>query len=414
MSKAISANQTLSIKSEGNQANLLSKASMDNSDFYSYLQIADELYNCSTPYSKHWISVLSCDMVINCDGHQDEVLCEYQTDQCGQDSIQAGDKCWTVVKNTNITSWDQAYDECQSRGQTLLNLPSITDIGVMFRLINLANSNTNSEGLFTGLHTTQRPKQTPLLTWMYSKSLFWSDKSVAANILYPRYGVFYVFQKEVCGYLYKHRYDVELDECGTNREIEGNLTVVCERPIKDQSESSRSSINSVVIAHLNHSITIQNRNRVKDVKNKLFLNTKRCSKGHYAKNYLACSHDSNCGVQLHQSSCPQGEHNVPMFQCSAASTHTVHYTDVCNYEFNCPDKSDESFCTFDTCPLDSVHCSNGECVPIEELCSGAVFCLDASDQLMQFCDTDSYFIRMMPAPNKIDYRTGFKVQVGSV
>ena len=197
-------------------------------------------------------------MTIHCDGQQDEVLCEYQTDQCGEESIQAGDKCWTVVKNINISSWDEAYDECRSRGQTLLNLPSMTDIDVMFRLINLVNSKIYNVGLFTGLHTTERPKETPLLTLMYAKSLFWSDGSVAMNILYPRYGFVFVFQKKVCGYFYKHRYDVEIQECGEDRETKGKLTIVCERPVrKNLMTEEKGSLRKTM---LNHTILLQNSN----------------------------------------------------------------------------------------------------------------------------------------------------------
>ncbi|KAL8623880.1 hypothetical protein ACOMHN_050595 [Nucella lapillus] len=85
-------------------------------------------------------------------------------------------------------------------------------------------------------------------------------------------------------------------------------------------------------------------------------------------------------VQPSQEECLQKseEPRVDLFSCQTASSYFVHYTLLCDHTFDCPDASDESFCTFDKCPQDK--CRNGQCFEYNRRCDGSPQCLDSSDE----------------------------------
>ncbi|PVD27177.1 hypothetical protein C0Q70_12331 [Pomacea canaliculata] len=67
-----------------------------------------------------------------------------------------------------------------------------------------------------------------------------------------------------------------------------------------------------------------------------------------------------------------------MFVCLDDSS-SLPYSLVCDFRPDCPDKSDESFCTRDP-HCDGFRCRNGQCIKISKRCDVDRDCWDASDE----------------------------------
>lgn len=52
-----------------------------------------ERWNCSVPFWATFERHFPCDMEVDCDGEQDEVVCPYYTPVCGGGKFVAGDLC---------------------------------------------------------------------------------------------------------------------------------------------------------------------------------------------------------------------------------------------------------------------------------------------------------------------------------
>ena len=66
-------------------------------------QLSDNLYNCSVPQLHSFKPLLNCNMVRECQGNEDEEDCGYYSNDCGDGAVDAGTKCYTIVRRRMIT-----------------------------------------------------------------------------------------------------------------------------------------------------------------------------------------------------------------------------------------------------------------------------------------------------------------------
>ena len=74
-------------------------------------QLSDNLYNCSVPHFHSFKPLLSCNMVRECQGDEDEKECGYHSNDCGEGAVDAGTKCYRFVRRGGARSWNEAYSE---------------------------------------------------------------------------------------------------------------------------------------------------------------------------------------------------------------------------------------------------------------------------------------------------------------
>ena len=85
-------------------------------------QLSDNLYNCSVPHFHSFKPLLSCNMVTECQGNEDEKDCGYHSNDCGDGATDAGTKCYRFVRRGVTTTWNDAYYECSENNENLVVL----------------------------------------------------------------------------------------------------------------------------------------------------------------------------------------------------------------------------------------------------------------------------------------------------
>lgn len=92
--------------------------------------------------------------------------------------------------------------------------------------------------------------------------------------------------------------------------------------------------------------------------------------------------------------CPNGEDEVNdcgesgtcglgKFMCKDGTC--INWKDRCNFNYECPDKSDEEDCPPQLCHSDEFQCRDGTCIPNSLECDGQNDCLDFSDEINNHC-----------------------------
>ena len=85
-------------------------------------QLSENLYNCSVPHFHSFKPLLSCNMVTECQGNEDEEDCSYHSDECGDGAADAGTKCYRFVQRGGNPSWSDANYHCVKNKQNLVTL----------------------------------------------------------------------------------------------------------------------------------------------------------------------------------------------------------------------------------------------------------------------------------------------------
>ena len=85
-------------------------------------QLSDSLYNCSVPHFHSFKPLLSCNMVTECQGNEDEEDCDHHSNACGDGAVDAGTKCYRFVRRGVTTTWGEASYECSQHNQNLVTM----------------------------------------------------------------------------------------------------------------------------------------------------------------------------------------------------------------------------------------------------------------------------------------------------
>ena len=91
-------------------------------------QLSDNLYNCSVPHFHSFKPLLSCSLVREYQGNEDEKDCGYFSNGCGDGAVDAGTKFYRFVRRGVTTTWADAYNEFSENNQYLIMLATQDEV----------------------------------------------------------------------------------------------------------------------------------------------------------------------------------------------------------------------------------------------------------------------------------------------
>ena len=332
-------------------------------------QLSDNLYNCSVPHFHSFKPLLSCNLVRECQGNEDEEDCGYHSNDCGDGAVDAGTKCYRFVRRGGARSWNGAYSECIQSNWNLVTLATPEEFRV-FR--NIMASVRNPSRLCIGAQLLRRAADFAakamyklLWQWVDGRTAFFLN--ITGKPSPPR-----------CAYYSPDIGAVVSDECVQSREAD----IVCEF-----SKPNTLSVNTTVV-NLVSSVTADLDDTVWNV------SMVQCPSGHVTRDFLSCDTRGQCGANEFMTSCHSGSVTVAMFVCER-SHQSLHYSLVCDHIQHCDDNTDEDFCPFFPCPFSWFRCQSGQCITTDQLCDGKWDCYDGWDE---DCESQTLLFRMEAFP----------------
>ncbi|KAL8617016.1 hypothetical protein ACOMHN_014187 [Nucella lapillus] len=310
--------------------------------------IAEDLFDCSVPHFQDFAHHLNCNLAVNCIGKEDEMNCDYTSEECGPGHIDAGDKCYTYSRLQRGLSWYEAYSYCLASNQTLVS-PSNRQEWENFVDMTLYGRKVST--VYTGLRTAQATAAA--VPALYQTMWQWSDKTLGLYIHLD------VQRNSVpaCTKYVPSAHRMQTASCVKARDSR----YVCEA----WKSSVDLSPDSLVMPALDSNYTWS--------KN---VSVVSCPSGHVVRDFLLCDLQSHCQEDRYASPCVV-KGPIPLFQCDHSSQ-SIHYTLVCDFRLDCSDGSDESWCSPGQCAEDS--CRSGQCISNDDRCDGMLHCVDASDE----------------------------------
>ncbi|KAK7497049.1 hypothetical protein BaRGS_00011785, partial [Batillaria attramentaria] len=304
------------------------------------------LYNCSVPYYPSFQQHLQCNLVVQCQGGEDEIDCPYTTADCGLGLIDAGDKCYKYIEERREITWYDAFDKCMEQNARLVSPQTPTEWKAFQEVLLFG---MNSSALYVGLQTSESS-----LGLMYREVWQWADRTMA---YFNRALIQSQLPKPACAFLppvYREIFSTTI--CGLPMRMG---FVLCE-------------FEKHVVANLQYKPSEMNDSSEWE---EIFV---RCPNGHIVPDFLSCDVASDCSAESYLASCwTPAAGNIHMFVCDA-SLQTLPYTLVCDHREDCPGGSDEGFCVYQACP--QRQCRNGQCVTFDQWCDNMAHCVDGSDE----------------------------------
>ena len=98
-------------------------------------QLSDNLYNCSVPHFHSFKPLLSCNLVRECRGNEDEKDCGYYSNGCGDGAVDAGTKFYRFVRRGVTTTWADAHNEFSENNQYLVMLATQDEVRRFRRIV---------------------------------------------------------------------------------------------------------------------------------------------------------------------------------------------------------------------------------------------------------------------------------------
>ena len=317
-------------------------------------QLSENLYNCSVPHFHSFKPLLSCNMVTECEGNQDEEDCSYHSDECGDGAADAGAKCYRFAQRGGNLSWSDANYQCVKNKQNLVTLATPEEL-IRFRQImaSLRNPRTIYIGVqLVDMHGTVQ-------TALYKHPWQWVDGRTA--FVLGRTGL---HSPPLCARYLLGRGKIYPMHCRAALTVD----VICEFG----KQNAQSFIESRV--KLASSISVGIEEAVWNV------SVVQCLSGHVTRDFLSCDARSQCGAKESMTSCHSGSVTIAMFVCER-SHEAVDYTLLCDHIQHCEDNTDESFCRFSPCSISEFRCQTGQCIAPEQFCDGKTDCYDGSDEI---------------------------------
>ena len=320
-------------------------------------QLSDSLFDCSVPHFNSFKPLLSCNMIRECRGNEDEKDCGNYSNGCGDGALDAGTKCYRFINSNASTTWYEANSKCTESNQNLITLASSYEFNLFMKVISV----TTSSAIFIGAQLLQRLTMHGMYRFMWQ----WVDGRTA---------FFYRgrIPAPACGYYITSRSMIESYRCSKTFIAD----ILCEF-----SKSNTRSVKKTAIQLFNGVST--------DLDDTIWTGINQtdwgkgivqCPSGHVTRDFLSCDAQGQCGAKESVTSCHSQNVTVPMFVCER-SHESLHYTLVCDHIQHCADNTDEDFCHYSPCPTSRSRCKNGQCIPFGKMCDGKSDCYDNSDEM---------------------------------
>ena len=114
-------------------------------------RLSDGAWNCSVPHWPLFRPHVQCNLLTECAGGEDEAPCPYSSARCGPGRLSIGPSCYIYVAPAGPTSWQQASENCRSRGATLAVLKTQEEWTSVAKVLHPGLH--REERLLVGIHT---------------------------------------------------------------------------------------------------------------------------------------------------------------------------------------------------------------------------------------------------------------------
>ncbi|XP_025079160.1 uncharacterized protein LOC112555144 [Pomacea canaliculata] len=325
------------------------------------VKLSEGRWNCSAVRWEDMQHHFPCNFVSDCVGGEDEAGCWSGDGTCSAGQVEVDGRCFSITHVVEEDlSWNDANRWCQERKQQLASLTTRT---VWDFFIKFLKHSTNSGTVFIGARLPPISKLP-----IYRMSWLWCDGTVAHFIQIKALNL--KLLSEACARTPDSFMKILLGE-------ENLMVTTCEDKYLISLHLCEIPETSSKYPDVRAPDSVQPRSR--DFKPGYIL----CPANHFTHVFLACDVTSNCWSKTDGAtySCsPPLTSLPPLFECADVQQ-SVPYTLVCDHRADCLDGSDENFCVFPPCDLDSpFQCSGRRCVQVDERCNGQVDCDDQADE----------------------------------
>ena len=320
-------------------------------------QLSDNLFDCSVPHFHSFKPLLSCNMIRECQGNEDEKDCGNYSNGCGDGALDAGTKCYRFINSNASTTWYEANSKCTESNHSMVTLASSDEFNLFIEVMDPV---TTSPTVFIGAQLLQRLTVDVIYKYMWR----WVDGRTA--FLYP------CRRPPACAFYDAGEKMIRSLQC--TKTFQADILCEFSKPNTRSVKKTEFHLFTSVSTDLDDTVWID-LDQIDWGKGMV-----QCPSGHVTRDFLSCDTQGQCGAKESVTSCHSKNVTIPMFVCER-SHESVHYTLVCDHIQHCADNTDEDFCHYSPCPTSWDRCKNGQCIPFGKLCDGKSDCYDNSDEV---------------------------------